>query len=179
MKCFFGSGCAARSGESKFWAPRHAVACSVTLGFCFWISAATASTRVVAWGSDSYGQIDVPPGLTNVVAIAAGACADHSLALKANGTVVVWGYTNLGQANVPAGLSNVVAVGGAPSYSLALKSDGRVVAWGTNYYSSSSGGSNYVLLMDPPLGLTNAVAIAAGFFHALALKPDGTVVAWG
>jgi alpha-tubulin suppressor-like RCC1 family protein len=57
----------------------------------------------VAWGDNSYGQRNVPPGLSNVVAVAAGAY--HSLALKADGTVVAWGDNTYGQRNVPAGLN--------------------------------------------------------------------------
>ena len=49
----------------------------------------TSSGSIVAWGDDSSGQIDVPTGLTNVTAIAAG--WSHSLALNGNGTVVAWG----------------------------------------------------------------------------------------
>src|SRR5258708_26136023 len=45
-------------------------------------------------------QANVPPGLSNVVGIAAG--DSHSLALKADGTVVAWGGNNNGQTNVPA-----------------------------------------------------------------------------
>src|SRR5262249_5521928 len=44
---------------------------------------------VVAWGSES-AHIPAPPGLSNVVAIAAG--YNHSLALKRDGTVFGWGY---------------------------------------------------------------------------------------
>src|SRR2546423_12183843 len=51
--------------------------------------ACPAASVVAAWGSNSYGQTNVPPGLTNVVSIAGGAY--HSLALKADGTVVGWG----------------------------------------------------------------------------------------
>ena len=39
---------------------------------------------MVAWGDDSAGQTNVPAGLTNVVAVAAGGF--HSLALKNDGT---------------------------------------------------------------------------------------------
>jgi alpha-tubulin suppressor-like RCC1 family protein len=56
---------------------------------------------VVAWGSNSNGQIAVPSGLTNVVAIAAGSL--NSLALKSNGTVVAWGQNASGQATIPIG----------------------------------------------------------------------------
>ena len=43
----------------------------------------------MAWGSDSEGQCDVPPGLTNVVAVVGGGA--HSLALEADGSLTAWG----------------------------------------------------------------------------------------
>jgi alpha-tubulin suppressor-like RCC1 family protein len=69
-----------------------------------------ADGTVVAWGNNDYGQTDVPVGLGNVVAIAAG--DSHNLALKADGTVVAWGWNGEGETDVPEGLSNVVAVAG-------------------------------------------------------------------
>jgi hypothetical protein len=124
-------------------------------------------SMVVAWGDNTYGQIDVPAGMTNVVAIAAGEY--HSLALQANGTVVAWGDDVYGQANVPAGLMNVVAIAAGDYHSLALKNDGTVVAWGDNSLRETS----------VPPGLTNVVAITAGAYHSLALQANGTVVGWG
>jgi alpha-tubulin suppressor-like RCC1 family protein len=41
-----------------------------------------ANGTVVAWGDDTFGETDVPVGLSNVTAIATGAI--HNLALKAN-----------------------------------------------------------------------------------------------
>ncbi len=61
--------------------------------------------NVVAWGADYVGQANVPPGLSNVVAIAGA--YDHSLALKNNGTAVAWGDNTFGQGTVPAGLNNL------------------------------------------------------------------------
>jgi alpha-tubulin suppressor-like RCC1 family protein len=90
--------------------------------------------RVVAWGSNTLGQTNVPPDLTNVIAIAAGSV--HSLALRADGAVCAWGTGNYGETNVPPGLSNVVAIAAAGfygnnyGYSLALKSDSTVTGWG-------------------------------------------------
>src|SRR5512140_3211399 len=49
------------------------------------IHSAVAGPEVIGWGDNTYGQITVPDGLSNVVAIAAGTY--HSLALKADGTV--------------------------------------------------------------------------------------------
>ena len=122
---------------------------------------------VSAFGTNSSGQTNVPPGLNNVVAVSAGGY--HTLALKSDGTVVAWGSNNQGQSTIPAGLSGVVAVSAGKVHNLALKSDGTVVAWGSN-----SGGQATV-----PAGLNGIVAISAGDSHSMALKSDGTVVAWG
>jgi alpha-tubulin suppressor-like RCC1 family protein len=121
---------------------------------------------VVAWGAA--GLTNLPPGLSNVVAIATG--SDHSLALKADGTVAAWGSSNTtGQTNVPANLSNVVAIAAGGSHNLALKADGTVVGWGLN-----TSGQTTV-----PAGLTNVVAISAGSGYSIALRADGRVFAWG
>ena len=77
-----------------------------------------AAPEVVAWGANYYGQTNVPSGLSNVVAIAAG--SSHSLALTAEGRVVGWGASNYGQTTVPSGLTNVVAIAAGADYSLAL-----------------------------------------------------------
>jgi hypothetical protein len=122
---------------------------------------------VVAWGTDTFGQTNVPGGLSNVTAIAAGDY--HSLALKQDGTIVAWGSNADGQTNVPAGLGNIIAIAAGAAHNLAVDANGRVIAWGDN-----SGGQTNV-----PLTLSNVRAVAAGTSHSAALKSDGTVVAWG
>ena len=119
---------------------------------------------VVAWGDDNYGQTDVPPGLSNVVAIAAG--NSHSLALIEDGSVAAWGghNTGYGVATVPAGLSNVVSVAADGEMSLALRSDGSVVTWGQH--------------TNVPTGLNNAVGIAQSGNTGTALLNDGTIINW-
>ena len=59
-------------------------------------------SMVVAWGDNTYGQTNVPPTLTNAIAVSGGFY--HSLALQADGTVVAWGFNGDGQTNVPPGL---------------------------------------------------------------------------
>jgi len=119
---------------------------------------------VANWGLSK----PVPPGLTNVVGIAAG--AGHATVLKQDGTVMSWGeHTGKQKMVSPRGLSNVVAVAAGFSHNLALRADGTVVGWGDN----SSGQA------DVPKKLANVAAIAAGRSHSLALKSDGTVVGWG
>jgi alpha-tubulin suppressor-like RCC1 family protein len=122
-------------------------------------------TWVPGWAG--FGQATIPSGLSNVMAIAAGAW--HSLALQSNGTVVAWGLDDRGQCDWPPGLSNVAAIAAGDYHSLALQADGTVVGWGDNTYGQT----------NIPFGLSNVVAIAAGADHSLALKGDGTVVAWG
>jgi len=119
---------------------------------------------VVAWGDDDYGQTDVPRGLSNVVAIAAG--NSHSVALIEDGSVAAWGghNTSYGVANVPAGLSNVVSVAADGEMSLALKNDGAVVTWGQH--------------TNVPTGLNNAIGIAQAGNTGTALLNDGTVINW-
>jgi len=73
---------------------------------------------VTVWGSNGSGQTNVPAGLTNVIAVAAG--ANHSLALRKDGTVVAWGANNAGQATIPPGLSNVVAIAAGGLSSIAI-----------------------------------------------------------
>jgi len=125
------------------------------------------SSVIAAWGDNSSGQTNVPPSLSNAVAVAAGLA--HSLALRADGTVAAWGDNSYGETTVPAGLSGVVAVSAGGGFSLALLANGTVVAWGDNSYGQT----------NVPTGLTNVVAVAAGGDGSLALRADGTIVAWG
>jgi len=181
------------------------VLAALALGAISPASAATTHT-VIGVGANYSGQTSIPSGLTDAVAIAAG--ADHSLALKGDGTVIAWGNNDHGQATIPSGLSDVVAIAAGSDYNLALKGDGTVVGWGDNSYGQAtipSGLSDVVAIaagmchsmalkadgtvigwgydgygfLDIPSGLADVVAIAAGFDHSLALKGDGTVVAWG
>jgi len=123
--------------------------------------------QVTAWGSNVTGLTNVPPGLTNVVAVAAG--QNFFLALRSSGTVTAWGNNTYGQTNVPPDLTNVISIASFDLHSLALTSDGRVVGWGRN----PEGQTNV------PVSLSNAVAIHAGILTSAALKDDGSLVVWG
>src|SRR6185503_4039984 len=71
-------------------------------------AAAAIAGHVEAWGFDGFGQATPPPGLDGVIAVAGG--AEHSLALRSNGTLVLWGGGFGGNRAIPEGLSNVVAI---------------------------------------------------------------------
>jgi len=116
-----------------------------------------ADSQVVAWGDNYYGQTNVPPDLTNVVAVAGG--YGFSLALQGDGKVIGWGRNDHSQTAIPVGLSNVISIAAGDFHSVALRSDGTVAAWGR-----SDGRQT-----DVPPGLSNVVAIAAGGLHNLAI----------
>ena len=167
--------------------------------------AAAVTSSVVAWGWNDGGQLNLPAGLHDVIALAGG--YGHSIALQADGTVVAWGRNQEEQTAVPDGLTDVTAIASGYQHNLAVKRDGTVVAWGWNGYGQTAvpahlrdvvavaGGYHSLALTSNGLlvawGLNNegqatipsdlygVTAIAAGIEHSLALKRDGTVVAWG
>jgi hypothetical protein len=173
----------------------------------FPLSRPSAYGEVISWGYNGDGQTNVPPGLTNIIAVSAG--YDFSLALRDDLTVAAWGGNLHNQLSIPAPLSSVVRIAAGHSHALALKTDGTVQAWGDNGSGQATvpiaGISNIVAISagelhsavlrsdgtvlvwgdhafgqtNTPPGLSNVVAISAGGFHTLALKNDGTVVAWG
>jgi alpha-tubulin suppressor-like RCC1 family protein len=134
----------------------------------------TTGDKLHTWGNNSYGQLVLPPSLTNLVAMTGGGY--HSLGLRNDGTVFAWGAgTNIsfsphyGQSIVPPGLSNVTAVAAGVYFSLALREDGTLTAWGNPIQGQAAAIA----------GLTNVIAVACGLTHALALQEDGTVITWG
>jgi alpha-tubulin suppressor-like RCC1 family protein len=161
-----------RSGE--LLAPADAAFSSISTGQ-FHSLGVRSDGLVQAWaGGNGYGQITVPEGLDQVVAVAAGGDnwvpdSAHSLALRTDGSVVAWGCNEEGQSDVPLSLAGVMQVAAGRAHSLALKEDGTVLAWGENLHVQSS----------VPQGLDGVIQIAAGGFFSMALRSNGSVVAWG
>lgn len=107
------------------------------------------------------GGTNVPAGLSNVVAIAAGNY--FGLALRGDGTVVGWGQNTSGQTTIPASATNVVAIAAGENSGFAVRADGSVLNWG----NTAAGQLNI------PTGLTNVYTASAGMSHALALRNFG------
>ena len=135
--------------------------------------------------------------------------ANHSLALRSDGTTIAWGNNDSGQCSIPVpAQTQISAVSAGWMYSLALK-NGAVVGWGDDScgqtdipasaqsgVSAIASGGTFALALKsggviawgdnfygqssvPPGAQTGVVAISAGFAHALALKSDGSLIAWG
>jgi len=121
---------------------------------------------VRAWGSNFYGECNVPAGL---VAKDVREGNGFVVALKTNATVAAWGKNDFGQCNVPPGLKAVKQIAVGKDHVLALKNDGTVTAWGSPELGKAT----------VPAGLSGVIQVAAGDTFSLALKSDGTVVAWG
>lgn len=163
--------------------------------------------EVWGWGRNSNGQVGDgsvgPPkflpvkvtGLKLATAIAAG--AEHSLALRQDGTLRAWGHNGFGQlgtggppANFPtpqvvSGLTHVVAVAAGDAHTLAVRDDGTLWAWGNNSNGQLGDGCQInvtctnAFVPHQVAGITGAVAVAAGSTWSMALTKDGQVWAWG
>jgi len=158
--------------------------------------------QVYAWGSNSTGQVgalsathlNIPsriPSLENVIALAQGSAANHSLALKEDGSVWAWGSNTAGQLGIgnteniskPQLIENIygaVALAAGRNHSVALKDDGTVWTWGDNTFGQL-GLPNQKSSLEPRRveGLSDVVSVVAGYHHTLALKSDGSVWSWG
>lgn len=124
-------------------------------------------TPVAAWGSDLYGQCDVPVEATNAIQIAGGRW--HTVALKKDGTVCAWGSDYAGETHLPADLTNVASVAAGTYFTAALLDNGSVRLFGDNSYG----------VLNCPTTISDFKSIAAGQYHCLGLRSNGTVVAWG
>ena len=138
--------------------------------------------QVIAWGSNSNGQCNVPlSALSGVTAIATGGY--HSIALSGNGSVLVWGSNEYGQCDIPIDAqSGIVAIDGGRDHTVALKNNGSVVAWGAGTTKLETGGAHYNELgqsMVPDSAMGGVQSISAGKTSSLAIKHNGSIEMWG
>ena len=141
-----------------------------------------ADGSVFAWGDNSQGQTNVPPTLSNVVAVAAGTY--HSLALAADGTTTAWGkYPGSGgmqPMTVPSNLVNVVAIAAHSLQCFALVGDapsalyGLPVSpvWSNNVFTVSlASQNNRVYRLEHKDNLSDSAWVA----HPLVAGTGGTL----
>lgn len=168
---------------------------------------------VLAFGSNDSGQIGQPatvastnaptevPGLTDVIAIAAG--SSHSIALTKAGKVYVWGNNQQGQLGLgttdkdphptPTLVDGVtgLSIASCNNTVLVRTADKHVVTWGQNNNGQIGNGTTTAALKPtqvlvsaatdtaPAKPLTGIDSIAGDGFVSLALDDKGVVYAWG
>lgn len=162
-------------------------------------SVAIVNGRVIAWGNNRDGQLDVP-NVDNVVQVSAGVA--HTLALTSEGKIWAWGSNRFSQCDVPKVDEPFVQVSAGDDHSVGLLKSGRVVAWGRNQhgqcdvpnycaFTKVSAGAVQTLLLTQQGHLLSRgnhklqgvpsgeyTDISAGLLHSLAIR-DGKVVGWG
>ncbi|MGE5704247.1 MAG: Ig-like domain-containing protein, partial [Clostridia bacterium] len=168
---------------------------------------------VWTWGHNQYGklgdgtsfnqtapvQVKGPNGtgfLTGVIAI--DGSANHSVALKSDGTVWAWGYNyngQLGDGTITTrlypvqvkNLTGVKAIAAGDSHTIVLKEDSTVWAWGYNSYNQLGDSTNTerhdpVQVKDPnnvTQPFSGVTSITAAGNSSFALQTNGEAWGWG
>lgn len=117
--------------------------------------------------------------------------ANHSLAIKNDGTLWAWGKNYFGQLGdntnidkiIPTQIgteNNWIKIFASYERSFAIKSNGTLWAWGWNNLSQLGNGNNVNQSLPIQIGTdTNWVDISGGLNHGIGLKSDGTIWTWG
>ncbi|MFA5794830.1 MAG: fibronectin type III domain-containing protein [Candidatus Brocadiia bacterium] len=117
--------------------------------------------------------------------------AEHTVALKTDGTLWAWGYNGWGQLglavydnkNTPNQIGSEndwaqIAAGG--NHTLAIKTNGTLWAWGINNAGQLGLGDTTDRNTPTQVGAdTDWLVLAVGVSHNMALKTNGTVWSWG
>lgn len=161
----------------------------------------TPSRGVQCWGRNSDGQLgdgtELPRSTpTNVVGLERGVVglalgAEHSCALRQDGTVACWGSNQYGQLGdgtaekrltpviVSGLLGNVAAIAAGDNHTCAVLQGGTVHCWGQNSAGQLGDGTTTDSSFPVDvLGLSGVTALAAGTAHSCALA-QGSVTCWG
>jgi alpha-tubulin suppressor-like RCC1 family protein len=165
---------------------------------------------VYTWGNNQFGQLgngatnpgqfgDPPvpndrsipaivPGLTHVIAIAAGSF--FSLALKDDGSVWGWGSNNSGQLGdgtftdrlVPTAtlMTGAVSISAHSAHALSLNQGGTVWSWGNGFAGQLGNGTLDNSSFPAPIpSLSSITEICAGGAMSMARAADGRIWTWG
>jgi len=177
-----------------------------------------ASGSVSCWGGNTFGELGdattvavrsravTAASLPDATALAAGPAANHTCALRADGSVRCWGRNDDGQLGdgtvvdrnfpVPAGVTGVVALAAGARHACAVNASSLALCWGANTQGQLGNGTKTtpdppapVLVLfsvvpipnQPPviIPFTGGVGLAAGSQHTCARLVTGQVGCWG
>jgi alpha-tubulin suppressor-like RCC1 family protein len=180
--------------------------CQVSAG-CRHSVALRSNGTAWAWGYNTSGRLGDGGGcsgsIREPVSVVGGFTdwcqvstkADHTLALRSNGTAWAWGaagsatgYNDTCCRNSPVpvvgGFTDWCQVSAGNCHSLGLRSNGSLWSWGNNNYAQlgintvgyGTGKSSPVSVVG---GFTDWCQVSAGGAHSLGLRSNGTAWAWG
>ena len=154
------------------------------------------------WGSNTYGQIGnsilnerrIPQqedtNTSDWKNISAG--ANHTSAIKQNGSLWSWGLNSSGELGTGNNNSSRTAVrentnntdwesvSNGYNHTLALDKNGTLWSWGSNYYGQLGLGTNTNKNTPTRVtSLSNVVSISAGKYFSLAVDENGILWSWG
>jgi len=87
------------------------------------------------WGSNQYGQLDIPADLGPVRAVSAG--SNHTCAIKVSSEVKCWGSNEFGQAETPPNLGSVAQVSAGGDHTCVVDNSSKIICWGNSLSSST------------------------------------------
>jgi alpha-tubulin suppressor-like RCC1 family protein len=174
----------------------------LSAGGCFSAGIRAQGTQREAWGidaswsqfgdgnstDDSTGAVTPVGPLHDWKSLAQG--ADHSAAIRADGTLWTWGGNEHGQlgdgtttsrsALTQVGTDTWHSVAAGDGFTVAVRFDGTLWAWGRNDVDQlGDGGATDQVAPEQIGSATNWTSVAAGIDHAVALRSDHTLWAWG
>lgn len=188
---------------------------SVVGGFTDWTQISTNGLTTVAvrangtawsWGYNNTGQlgigssggyrsspVSVVGGFTNWIQISMG--AQHTVAIRANGTAWAWGLGSLGRlgdnalltknspVSVIGGFTDWIQIQGAGTHTIALRANGTIWSWGGNSSKGCLGNGSTTGSSTSPIsvvgGFTDWVQISSSMYHTLAIRSNGSAWGWG
>lgn len=131
------------------------------------VLAVLTNGTVFASGNSGNGRLDVPPGLSGIVAVAGGSTSSY--ALGEDGVLTGWGALPSGFPTNSSAPINLVAVAALADAVYGIDRKGVVQGFGPLPWGP------YAM----PAGLSNVVAIQIEPAEVRAIRLDGSVVAWG